>query len=277
MRPTCGQGSGVDIPVPFEFTTSPDGAWVPEIENSMERNRQALSFVTPIANYRIATGEWPGSWDDLITEYIIFIPIDPETGTDYLLLNIDQVEGYAPSNSIVAEWGDDGCNLYCALPTRMQDTWVGKGFGKDIFLDAVEVSMNGPGKGGEIGAGFDDPFYRMSLTLSGWAYTGIGAHFSRTGILPDSIDSLMSGFKINPDFNPNYSVNVENNAGRFVVATYPAENKFYWRFYFDDPESSAQYGMQYQGESQIDQKPIKLSEEVLDNFTAIMDENTFLN
>ncbi len=261
-----------DCPIIFEDT--PDVDMVLTIDAIGMRNRQIASFLTPVMMYRMANGTWPQSWDDLKTGYLVFLPVDPVTGKEFVLLNYSESGNRAPANAVVADWRPDGCEIYIATPGR--DGWNCGYLMNSTFQLGLDIYANEPGKHGEIGAGFDDPVYRFMQTINTWMITALAEYDNRTGTVPGTKDALLEGFIINPDYNPGYVVNDETGAGRFTIATYPEEDKYYFKGIMDNPRQVWIDAFTLGGEFFM--KEINhLHEEPVELYTVLLTEQDFLN
>ena len=260
---------------PVKFVDTPDSPRIYDLENRTLRQAQLISMMNPIATYVAATGEWPDSWDELKNDYVWIMPIDPNTRIEYQLLNLSDLDETAPANSIVADWGDHGCDLYTARPGK--DDWDFTSEGNEYMQQAVDILKSGPGKSGEKGAGFDDPAYRLMICIRTWMEASIGYYWGFNRQLPSSQAELMYGFKLNPDFNPGYTISKDSINGKFTIATLPTENKYFFRCTFDDPKQSIMYPMHLAGEYFGERRPFAISESQLQDFNALMTEADIFN
>jgi hypothetical protein len=257
------------------FTDTPDSPRIFTTSAKSIRSNILYSFLGPMTMYKMANGSWPQSWNDLKNGYLPFIPGDPNTGVEFKFFTLNEIGGAAPANSIVADWAADGCTIYTGKPGK--DAWMCISLNRALIQKAIDVCESEPGKGGIKGAGFDDPAYRLALIIRTWMDLVLSSHYELNHVLPGSQAELMSGFKINHDFNPGYVVDTETGAGKFTIATYPEENKYYFQCIFGNPRQVVMYAFHIAGEHFMDRQPMDISKEPIDKYKVLLTESVFFH
>jgi len=173
------------------------------------------SLAMPIIFYRAANGEWPSSWEQ-VRSYIPLLPIDYVTGEPYILGDYNDYNGHAPANVILAAWDTDAPEMFIANPSEEGLTSIK--IGKEEFLDLLVLCSDGsPGINKEIGLHPTSAQFRLSSIMFSMS-TNIVSDFSfRHRRLPESKEEFLECYTVNPDFDPGYTKNTDNNFGTFEV------------------------------------------------------------
>jgi hypothetical protein len=106
--------------------------------------------------------------------------------------------------------------------------------------------------------------------------TGLSEYAERNESVPADIDELMIGFKINPDYNPGYALNEQSQAGKFIFATLPEENKYYFKGAVGDPEEVATVAYKVVG-TRIRAERLSLNDENFEEYNVLLTEEAFFN
>ena len=201
------------------------------------------ALTIPITFYKSIHGEWPSSWKQ-VKEYMPLLPIDYATGLPYELGDYREYNGIAPANVIMAAWSKDGPEIFVANPTK--DGFACAEYGKTEFLNMLNMlDLGSPGI--DEGKGFipSNPQFRLASYMLSVSSTILSDYSFRHHKLPASTSEFLECFIVNPDFNPGYTRDLDNNFGTFKVLVDLKNNQSLFNYTIGPPKAHMSYPAKY--------------------------------
>jgi hypothetical protein len=260
-----------DCPVTFY---NPEGAPYPdESEYGFTGPLQLSMFACPIVVYRVRTGEWPDSWDDILEDYVPILPCYRATGKPYIFGSLDEHEGSAPADVIIADWSADGPDLYIACPD--EDGFECVKMAKDSLGEIANFILTADENSRMHGGGIESPQYRLSQIMLSHTSGILSDFYCRHMRLPASVNEFFEGYMVNPDFDPGYAINGDDDIGTFRLLVNHLTKQSLYVSVTGPPRSVAKFPQQYGPFSEIKDRESSPGDLDVNEYVILLTEEIF--
>jgi hypothetical protein len=226
----------------------------------------------PAIYFRIDTGEWPTSWDQVLS-YMPLIPIDHVNGDPYIFADYNDLDGSAPANAIVASWSHEGPEIFISVP--FADKVDSFKMDRLQFTKAMSSSLNVRGLDGEKGTMSNYPNLRFARLMESMSASLLTTYSMLHKRLPDTPEEYLEGFIINPDFDPGFDPDSTDNYAKFQVLVNQATGQSIFSWEAGLPRMTGKFPFTHGPMSQGGGEMFMPEKDDLDEFVVICTEAVF--